>query len=86
LAGARRGPEQRRGIAFPDLGARQQGLRLTEERIGAGPEIVEYKGIHHFERGKGLFKCDFPEKARNDLLRISDIGRMSWPIKKWGIR
>jgi len=34
-AGARRGPEQRRGIAFPDLGARQRGLRLTQERIGA---------------------------------------------------
>src|SRR5436190_19123032 len=30
-AGARRGPEQRRGIAFPDLGARQRGLRLTQE-------------------------------------------------------
>jgi len=31
-AGARRGPEQRRGTAFPDGGARQQGLGLTHER------------------------------------------------------
>jgi len=49
------------------------------------PEIVEYKGIHHFERGRGLFKCDPPEKARDDLLRIGGIG-MSCPIKRWGIR
>ena len=49
------------------------------------PEIVEHKGIHHFERGRGLFKCDPPEKARDDLLRIGGIG-MSCPIKRWGIR
>jgi hypothetical protein len=37
--------------------------------------------IHHSEPGEGAFQMQFPEKARDDLLRINDVGRMSCPIE-----
>jgi hypothetical protein len=44
---------------FPDA-LRRLPSRATGRHQAPPPEIVEYKGIHHSERGKGAFQMRFP--------------------------
>ena len=67
----------------------------ADEVHGEGPDPVHKLLFSLRSRSKnpsfragarGPFKCDSPEKASDDLLRINDVGRMSCPIERWEIR